>query len=143
MIVHSPETPMPEPYKTYVAQRAGGIARVLDGFVNGCDVQLCPKAILPQEAFFGSDEALVYGCVVADESQGYKSVLYRLLDTSDYYPRYLERRAVAEHGECTDQLSLVEFLAEEILREGNRVRIKDPAESDGQGQFVAETTDEA
>jgi hypothetical protein len=40
------QSPMPEPYKTYVAQRSAAIATVLETVVGEANVQLCPRAII-------------------------------------------------------------------------------------------------
>ena len=68
---------MPEPYKTYVAQRAKKIAIILgsiDALQSEKDMQLCPRAITPDEVVV---DGRVYGCVVSDLTAGYKSVLYK------------------------------------------------------------------
>src|SRR5438477_494633 len=75
MIRQSPETPMGEPHRTYIEQRAEAIEDVLSPIVGDTNVQLCPRAILPHEAIF-SDPAIIYGCVVEEERHGHKTVLY-------------------------------------------------------------------
>ncbi len=126
-IIHAPESPMPEPYKTYVAQRAENIAAVL-GSIRALqteqDMQLCSRAITPDEVLVDGD---VYGCVVGDTNAGYKSVLYKSNNSG-----------IATHS-AEDALRYVEA----SLHMGNRVRMKDPRESDGMGQSVVETCEQA
>jgi hypothetical protein len=128
MIKQSPESAMPEPYKTYVQQRNEVVASVLEEVVNGDDIQLCPRAILPEEQLFLTDNSHIYGAVVNDMSDGYKSILYQEgfnsigLTTSD--------RAVA-----------IEYALRQ-LQKGNRIRLKDPHESDGQGQHTVDSVDQ-
>ncbi len=131
MIIQSPESEMPEPYTTYVRQRSETIASVLKEVVEGSNVQLCPRAITPGEQIFKESGAIVYGAVVKDISDGYKSVLYS--------PRF---SALGNRGIATaNPQKAAEYTARQLTA-GNRVRIKDPHESDGQGQHIAETIDD-
>jgi hypothetical protein len=129
MIIYSPESPMPAPYDEYVRQRAENIGEILQGVVEDANVQLCPRAILPQEKHFTEDpRALIYGCVVENQADGYKTALYGV---------------ASDEGAAVYSIEDAVTYATAQLQQGNRVRIKDPAESDGQGQHVAETADEA
>jgi hypothetical protein len=92
------------------------------------DVQLCPQAIMPEERVFPHDDAYIYGVVLKDVKDGYKSVLY-----SDDF---------GSTGVVASNRDMARTYFEEQARRGNRVRIKDPRESDGQGQLSIETTDE-
>ncbi len=129
MITHSPESPMPEPYRTYVRQRAQTIASVLEPVVGDTDVQLCPRAITPDEAVVDRrGGGLVYGCVVNTERDGLKTALYSGHEFATGIAAY----------------SLDEALryANQLLHQGNLVRIKDPRHSDGDGQSVASSLEE-
>lgn len=124
MITQSPESAMPEPYRTYVRQRSEAIAKELEPVVGETDVQLCPRAILPEERIFNTDGSIVYGAVVDDLSHGLKSHLYYgCYDSSN-------------RGIVTDNLSKARQYAQEYITSGSRVRVKDPRESDGQGQYI-------
>ncbi len=120
MIKHSPESPMPEPYKTYIAQRAESIGRTLAPVAGDTDVQLCSRAITSDERLFDA----TYGCVVADPADGLKSVLYR--------PEF----GAHADGIVTQSPAEARAYATELLQRGDRIRVKDPAQSDGDGQFV-------
>ena len=120
MIIQSPESAMPEPFKTYVRQRSEAIAKVLQDVVGDSEVQLCPRAITPDEQFFA--DGIVYGAIVDKPQDGYKSVLYSTpLDS---------------HGISTSNVEIAASYGAQQFKKGNRVRIKDPRESDGQGQFT-------
>jgi hypothetical protein len=131
MIEHSPNTPTPEPYKSYVEQRATSVAGVLEDIVNGFDTQLCPRAITPDEVVFTSPDAIIYGCVVNRVEQGEKSVLYR------------DNMKLGQLGIVTGLEEEATAYIQHQLNAGNKVRIKDPAESDGRGQSMAETKEKA
>ncbi len=129
MITHSPESPMPEPYHTYVAQRAAKISDVLKTIVDDTNVQLCPRAITPGERVFGDeDEAIIYGCIVDDLRDGYKTALYTGNEFTEGIAAYSVDEALR--------------YASQVLEDGNKVRIKDPRHSNGSGQQVAETIEE-
>lgn len=128
MIIQSPESEMPEPFRTYVEQRSESISNVMRLFLDDDDVQLCPRAILPEELIF-DDNARIYGAVVDDLRKGYKSILYGELDFNG-------------KGIVTDFVFSATQFAEKQFQKGNRVRIKDPLESDGKGQYTVETLDE-
>lgn len=130
MIIQSPESDMPEPYKTYVRHRNGTIADVLSDVVHDEDVQLCPRAILEEEKVIESSD-LVYGAVVANLEDGYKTVLYRD-----------EFRHLGQVGLATGSVHEASEFAIREFDSGNRIRVKDPKESDGNGQHTVETTDE-
>ena len=87
-------------------------------------MQLCPRAITPDEVVV---DGRVYGCVVSDLTAGYKSVLYKANNIGI---------ATQSDQEALDYVK-------ESLEAGNRVRMKDPRESDGMGQSVVETTEKA
>lgn len=129
MIKQSPESPMPEPYRTYVEQRSEVIGRVLENVVDA-DIQLVPRAITEDERLFG-DNGLVYGCVVRKIEDGYKSVLY-----DGTLGRY-------SYGEVARSPEEAGALAIDEAKKGNRLRLKDPLESDAQGQYVAASYEEA
>jgi len=126
MIKQSPESDMPEPFRTYVAQRSLGIAQVLGDVIGERNVQLCPRAVLPNELIFWGED-LVYGAVVSRLSDGYKSVLYN--------GAFSDLSGV---GICTDDIDHGFSFAREEFRKNNTVRIKNPIESDGNGQHVIE-----
>ena len=129
MIVQSPESEMPEPYTTYVRQRSAAIADVLGSVMSGVNVQLCPRAILENERIYNGN-SLVYGAVVERHADGYKSVLY-----SDAFGDQ------KSDGLATDDLEEALGYAESQFSLGNRVRLKDPRESDGNGQYLLEGVD--
>jgi hypothetical protein len=131
MIHHSPETNMSEPYRTYIDQRAEAIASVLNDIVDNVGVQLCPRAIAPDEVVLHGENPIIYGCVVREPRHGEKSILY---------DRDLR---LGQLGIATDQPDEVEAYTRHQLSMGNRVRVKDPGESDGQGQLTVESEDEA
>lgn len=118
MITHSPETPMPEPYKTYIHQRANKLAETLGPVVEDIPTQLCSRAITLEEQLY--PDGLTYGCVVDSPDSGLKTVIY------DHDK---------ENGLHTRSLEVAVSYAETILQSGERVRIKDPSESDGNGQY--------
>jgi hypothetical protein len=130
MIFQSPESDMPEPYKTYVRERNDSIAEVLADVVQGADVQLCPRAVLEEEVEV-DESGIVYGAVVSKLAEGYKSLLYEggLQDLSKV-------------GVSTGDYNEAEEFALKELEAGNRVRVKDPKESDGNGQYVIENIGE-
>lgn len=131
MIVHSPESPMPEPFKSFVRERAENIAVTLGAIVGDADVQLCPRAILPEEQFFPKDSgALIYGCVVPSHESGYKSVLYEGADPE------------AAYGIVANTAWRAEAYASMLLQRGDRVRIKDPEGTNCVGQSIAATMPE-
>ncbi len=131
MIIQSPESPMPEPYKTYVRQRAQAIAEVLQDVVGETNVQLCPRAITEEERAFAPGEAIVYGSVVDQSYLGYKSDLYN--------PRYNND---IRSGIVARTIDEALAYTEQQLAIGNRVRLKDPTESDCQGQLTIESNDQ-
>ena len=118
MITHSPETPMPEPYKTYIHQRAGKISETLSPIVGDMDTQLCTRAITPSEQLY--PDGLTYGCVVSGADYGLKSALY----SND-----------RENGIHARSLSEAVSYAIGLFAGDARVRVKDPTESDGSGQY--------
>jgi hypothetical protein len=126
MIKQSPESIMPEPFKTYVRQRSEAIGTVLCDIVGDANVQLCPRAIPPEERIF--NDGYVYGTIVQDIKDGYKSVLYR--------PEFFGQ------GIVTSSLKNATDYAASQFSSGNRVRLKDPRESDCQGQHTVETISE-
>ncbi len=128
MIVQSPESAMPEPYRTYVRQRNETISSVLGEVVKDNNVQLCPRAITSDEQIFPIDNSYIYGVVVKELKDGYKSVLYSNNPNSI--------------GIATSSLEEAKEYTEAQIKRGNRVRIKDPRESDGRGQYTVESTDE-
>lgn len=128
MIIQSPESAMPDPYKTYVKQRSEKIAEVLHGIVGDTDVQLCPRAITPDECVFPINNSVVYGAVVNDLSHGYKSIFYS--------------QAFRGNGIATSNIDHAIEYAKKQIEIGNRLRIKDPRESDGQGQYTIESIDQ-
>lgn len=132
MIVQSPESPMPEPYKSYVDERAGNIAATLGTIVGEeTDVQLCPRVILPAERYFREGpEALVYGCIAPSHENGYKSALYRETDPG------------TAHGIVARTVQRAESYASLLIQRGDRVRIKDPEGTNCMGQSVAATMPE-
>lgn len=120
-IVASPTSPMPEPYRTYVAERSAALAAVLDDFLPpDLGVQLCPRAIMPDEIAVGEHD-VIYGAVVQKPADGLKSVLYA--ENSD-------------GGGMAYSAAEAVNLAQDFLAQGERVRVKDPAESDGRGQHT-------
>ena len=124
MITQSPESAMPEPYKTYVKQRSEAIAKELEPVVGETDVQLCPRAIVPEEKIFHEKDSIVYGAVVDQLDAGYKSALYN-----------------GSAGHNTSAISTIDVervlnYAMSLFLTDRKVRIKDPLESDGQGQYV-------
>lgn len=128
MIKQSPESPMPEPYRTYVAQRSEAIAVVLEPVVD-TDVQLCPRAIYENERIVGP-EGIIYGAMVKKKRHGYKTVLYN----SDM--------GISSTGRLAHSINAAFSYADQQLRMGNRVRLKDAKESDGQGQYTAGSEEE-
>jgi hypothetical protein len=128
MIIQSPESTMPEPYKTYVKQRNKAIALVLEDIIGDNNMQLCPRAILPEEQLFPHDSNSVYGAVVKKIEDGYKSVLYQ--------------ENSGGLGIATSSTNVAVKYALDQIQRGNRVRLKDPHESDGRGQHVIESIDE-
>lgn len=133
MIRSSPESDMPEPYFSYVAERNAAIGQELAEVVGDADVQLCPRAITPEERVFDSDAALVYGTVVYDEQQGYKSVLYE--------DAFAESSG-EQGGIFTTDIDAAVSYATAQFKDGNRVRVKDPYESDSRGQITVAEPDE-
>jgi hypothetical protein len=131
MIVHSPETFMPEPYKSYIRQRADVVADVLHDVVGQTDVQLCPHEILAEEVVFPSSDAIIYGCLVNERSEGRKSVIYN---------GSLGNIAT---GKVVRTVSEAEAYVHSQLQSGERVRLKLSHESDGQGQLTVGSIDEA
>lgn len=131
MIIQSPESEMPEPYKTYVRQRNHCIASELEEIADGNNIQLCPRAITTDERIFNGDEDILYGVLVNNEADGYKSVLY-----SPVFRKDATNGTVARTIEEAFQYAAQQFEA------GNRVRVKDPGQSDGKGQRTVETTKE-
>lgn len=132
MIIQSPESPMPEPYKTYVDERAASIAETLTLIVGEqTNVQLCPRAILPEEVYFTDPSAIVYGSVVNHLKDGEKSVLYAkdASTSTDGVVAHCPHAGLA--------------YAKRILDSGNRIRFKDPRESDGRGQSILSSAAEA
>jgi len=122
-IVASPTSPMPEPYRSYVAERSAALAGVMDDFLPpGLGVQLCPKAIMPDEVVVGEHD-VVYGAVVQKPADGLKSVLYA---------------ESGDRGGMAYSAAEAVNLAQGFLAQGERVRIKDPAESDGRGQHTVD-----
>ncbi len=133
MITQSPESDMLEPYLTYVRQRSEALAEVIGSVVgNNVDVQLCPRAITEDEQLFGND-GLLYGVVVGSYEDGYKSVLYRG-DFND--------EAKKLQGLFTSDVNKANTYISNELSIGNRVRLKDPKESDGNGQYTVETVED-
>lgn len=124
MIKNSPESPMPEPYRGYVEQRAQAIANTLEPVVDGTDIQLCPRAIAPEEQLFA--DGIVYGCVVEQPQDGYKSALYTT-GNAGIHARFYEQAGV---------------YADQIFEQGNRVRVKHPDQLNGHGQYTVESIDE-
>ena len=129
MIVQSPESEMSEPFKTWVRQRSESIARVLKEVVGDSNVQLCPRAITPDEQIFPEATSCVYGVVVREKKDGYKSILY----TDNFGHR---------HGITTSNPEDAVTYVTSQIRKGNRVRMKDPRESDSQGQHTVESVDQ-
>ena len=127
MIIHSPESPMPEPYKTYVKQRAENIADTLTQVVGDTNVQLCPRPILAEEQVFNEADNLILGSVVNRLDDGYKSLLYT---------------GQIKSGIVAYSMAEAADFAQKLLERGERVHFKDPRESDGHGQLVAETPDQ-
>lgn len=119
---------MPEPYKTYVRQRSETITAILQDVVGDVDVQLCPRAITPDERVFPPDNSYVYGTIVKTPTDGHKSVLYS--------------PAFRNSGVATTNPQEALRYAQEQIKKGNRIRLKDPRESDGQGQHSVESIDE-
>lgn len=128
MIIQSPESGMPEPFRTYVKQRNESITRVLQDIVSDTNVQLCPRAITPDERFFSEDNGCVYGAVVKKTEDGYKSILY-----SDGF---------GSNGIATSNFKDALAYTTTQFQKGNRVRVKDPRESDSQGQYTIESIDQ-
>lgn len=126
MIKQSPESPMPEPYATYVKQRSEAIAHILSGVVGDQNIQLCPRAVTSSEIVLG--DAVIYGANVERIEDGYKSVLYR--DGANNGVSTIDDLLVAQYVQF--QLSI-----------GNRVRVKDARESDGAGQVTVDTASNA
>ena len=115
----SPYSGIPEPYKSWIEERNRNIKKLLEYITNG-PVQLCTKAISPEEVLEGH---LVYGAVVKSPEDGLKSVLY-----SDKMGD-LKQEGIAS---CNKD-EIIKYCKEEF-RKGNKVRLKDPRASDGQGQ---------
>ena len=130
MIIQSPESAMPEPYKTYVRQRSETIAKFLSKIVGEQNVQLCPRAITPEEVIFHEPSSVIYGAVVRVAEDGLKSVLYRDNFTSK------------KHGVTTNEITRARNYALGQLSQGNRIRVKDATESDGKGQKTIESLEE-
>lgn len=129
MIESSPDTNMSEPYKGWIKQRSAAIGREMQKIVgDSTNVQLCPRAIGPEERIFDKPGSLVYGAVVAKPTDGEKSVLYK--------PPF-DNIGLA----TTSQAEAVKY-AQQQLDNGNRVRLKDVEQSDGQGQYVIESIDQ-
>jgi hypothetical protein len=83
------------------------------------------------EQLFQGDNDLVYGVVVRDSHHGYKSVLY-----ADTFA------ACTKYGIATQSAEAATAYASGQFKQGNRVRLKDPRESDGQGQHTVETIEQ-
>lgn len=122
---------MEEPYRTYVEQRSDSVASVLTDIVGDTNVQLCPRAITPEEQVFDDPGAIVYGAVVRTIADGYKSILYYPNRSFDDYSGMVAKSP----GEAMTYASLQ-------FKKGNKVRLKDPIESDGAGQTTASNPDE-
>lgn len=125
-IIHSPETPMPEPYKSYIGQRAEAIKQIIEPVVGDSSTQLCSRAITKDEVAF--DDGIVYGCVVTTPEDGLKTILYQ--DNN------------ANTGKLVHDFSGAYTYLEHTLENGQRIRLKDPRESDGAGQFTIGSVDE-
>ena len=126
MIKQYPESPMPEPYATYVKQRSEIIAHILSGIVGDQNIQLCPRAVTSREIVL--DDAIIYGANVEQIEDGYKSVLYR--DETNNGVSSINDIKIADYVQSQ-------------LSKGNRVRVKDARESDGAGQFTVDTVEDA
>ena len=131
MIIQSPNSAMPEPYYSYVRQRSETIAKVLGSIVNGSNVQLCPRAITPDELLYKGEDDILYGTLVHNFADGFKSVLYK----NDF-------SETKRQGLFTNDTSVAKEYATVLFREGNRARIKNPLESDGKGQITIESMSE-
>lgn len=130
-IFQSPESPMPDPYATYIEQRARTIGTVLEPIIDDdTAVQLCPRAIFDDEAQVDRRRDVIYGCVVKTEEDGLKSALYNN-DASEN----LDGILVKTRRQAIDY-------ATTLLQRGESVRVKEPDHSDGQGQATIETIDQ-
>jgi hypothetical protein len=122
---------MAEPYKSYVNERAENIAAKLATIVGDTNVQLCPRAILPEERYFpAASNALVYGCITSEHGDGYKTVLYDQADPE------------AVHGVTVGTLHQAAAYASTLISRGDRVRVKDPKGTNCMGQSVASSVPE-
>lgn len=128
MIIQSPESTMCPPFDSYVKQRNESIAKVLKEVVGDNNVQLCPRAIMPDEKVFDDLNSHIYGVVVENINHGYKSALYS--------PEF-DSCGIAT-ANMDEAISYVNMQ----LAKGNRTRIKDPRESDSQGQYTIESIDQ-
>ncbi len=126
MIKQYPESPMPEPYATYVKQRSETITHILSGIVGDQNIQLCPKAVTKAEIVLS--DAVIYGAYVDKIEDGYKSVLYR--------------DGTNNGMSSIDDLVIARYVQQQ-LSQGNRVRVKDARESDGAGQYTVDTVEDA
>ena len=124
MIIHSPESMMPEPYKTYVQQRNTTIGDIIEDIVDK-DVQLCPRAILPHEHI---GDALIYGAEVRSEDDGLKTALYE--------------HSMSRYGSVVSSFEEAQAYFYIQQKAGNTIRIKDPRESDGCGQAIVTNIEE-
>lgn len=132
MIIHSPESAMPEPYNTYIRQRSEAITTILDEIVDTANVQLCPQAITPTEQLFKERSDCIYGAVVRQRTDGDKSVLYT---GQEFTPSSV--------GVATSDLDLAMDYAHSRITDGNRLRIKNAQESDSRGQITVGSIAEA
>ncbi len=123
-IIQHPPPPAGEPWATWFLQRNEAFAEVLGGIVSG-NVQIGPmRALLRDEILFDGPNDLIYGTVVHELADGYKSALYRL--GSSWV-----------HGLATMDLSAARGYGAGHFAEGNEVRIKIPTSSGGEDQAVA------
>ena len=83
---------------------------------------------MPHERLFGGKDDITYGTVVIDGHDGYKSALYG--------HGFAER-----HGVATHSLAEAQAYADMQFAIGNRVRVKDPRESDGKGQITVSSSE--
>ena len=129
MITQYPESPMPEPYKTYVRQRSQNVANVLQDVVGDTNVQLLPTAVTEANIIVDRNNGdLVYGCIVENPNDAYKSAFFN-------------GNEFAAGVVAFDVDSAMRYASQQ-LRAGNTVRIKDPRQSDGDGQIAATTIED-
>jgi len=128
MITQSPESYMPEPYKTYIKQRSESISKTLIPIIGDADIQLCPRAITENERIFSDPNSQIYGAVVKEVEHGHKSILY-----SDLFNN---------SGIATTDLESAILYATDQFQKGNRIRVKDPSESGGYGQHTIKSIDQ-